>query len=755
MNKYNCLDLDIIKKNVASFASIAEAKEYILNEQVIFNPLRIKQNCIETSEALKIIGDNINVQFSGIESPNAILDKADKKISLDALELKNVLVFHNHCERIFNIFKNIDSNLNIKDYTDSLVIENVIFDKINNCIDNSGQIKEDATSVLKNINEKIESIDKTLYSRAEQFISKNSSSLQETSIYSRDNRLTFLIKNSDKNKFGGYAYGNSASGLATYVEPAIFIDLNNEKIKLIHDKQDEIDRILKELTFLVSTISDKYRHNFDSLLKLNVIFSKANYGLKNNGIIPSFVDEKYFDFKDLCHPLLDFKTVVSNSYRIYEPFLGIVISGSNTGGKTVSLKAIGLSILMSYLGIPIVASSASIPFYKYIYVDIDDNQSIQDSLSTFSAHITNINNILNHADDNSLILIDELISGTDPKEAQAISLSILDKIKEIGSIFVITTHFDDIKNYSYNDEKILLSSVGFDFETLKPTYKYHENSIGSSNALEIASRYFDDENIVENAKKYLKEKQSKQDELIETLSKQIEEEELRNNKLENLIEENNTLKDELNNNILEFENEKKQIYQKYIQELHDYIEDIKNKAKDKIESINNNTNKTIIKEIDSLKNYDYIDTKSIDTFSVGDFVRINNNEQIGQITDIKNDNVTINLNGITIKTNVLDLTKMPKVSKKSTYVERPRKANIPREINLIGQRVEDGVVLMEKYLNDASLANHSSVKIIHGIGTGALRSALREKLKKIPYVKSFKDGDFYDGGSAVTIVDLK
>ena len=753
MNNYNCLDLNIVKNEISSFASILEAKDFILNENIVYNPLFIKKNNIETKEALNLIKNNINVTFSGINNVSDLLDKADKGICLNGIELNEVLVFHNHCERIKKIFNNIDDELNIKDYADSININSIVFDKVNNCIDNTGEIKDDASSELKRLNHDIDSLQKSIYNKAEQFISKHTSSLQEQSIYYRDNRVTFLIKNSDKNKYSGYAYGSSASGLASYVEPGIFIELNNKMLELLNQKNDEILRILNELTYLIATVSVDYKRNFESLIKLNVVFSKANYGYKHNGILADFTEGKYFDFKDLCHPLLDQKTVVSNSYRLFAPYQGIVISGSNTGGKTVSLKAIGLSVVMSYLGIPIIASEAVVPFYKNVFVDIDDNQSIQDSLSTFSAHITNINNIVKNAHDDSLILIDELISGTDPKQAQAISLAILDKIKEIGSVFVITTHFDDIKNYSYNDENILLSSVGFNMETLNPTYKYYENSIGSSNALEIASRYFDDQSIINNAKEYLKIHQTKQDELLKKLADQIDETNIMKEKLDDVLKQNESIKQELNSKLHEFELEKINLRNKYIEELNDYISDIKQKANDKLEEIKDKKDVVIVKQIEELAENKIVEEKV--ELKVGDNVRIKDNEQIGTITNISGDNASVDIRCITVKTKLNDLTYMPKVAKKQTYVEKPRSASVPKEINLVGQRVEDGLTMMEEYLDRANGARLSNVKVIHGIGSGALRTALRNRMKKLSYIKSFKDGDFYDGGSAVTIVEFK
>ena len=755
MNRYDNLDLDIIKNKIIEFASIDEAKTFILDEEVSFNPLVIKKKNHETKEALKLLKDNEIISFEGIYNVNNLLDKAQKGIMLSGVELKNVLVFHNHCNRIKRQFSKYDENLIIRDYSDSLNINETVFRKIEDCIDNSGEVKDNATDRLAQINRELIDADKVLYNRAQTFIDKHPDSLQEASIFTRNDRIVFLIKNSDKNKYHGYTYGSSASGLAYYVEPDSFIELNNRKVSLLQEKEDEINRILIELSYLVSSVADTYSYNFDCLLNLCVIFAKARYGFNNNGILADLNDSLYFSFTDLCHPLIDPYKVVSNTYRLYEPYQGIVISGSNTGGKTVSLKAIGISIIMTYLGIPIIASEAEVPLYKNIYVDIDDNQSIQDSLSTFSAHISNINNILNESDENCLILIDELISGTDPKEAQAISLAILDKIKEIKSKFIITTHFDDIKNYSYDDEEILLSSVGFNMETLTPTYRYLEDSVGSSNALEIASRYFDDQSLIENARNYLSKNQSEQDELLDKLSKEIEENEILKEDLNKQKAEYNNLYLEYQNKLNEFEKEKNRLKEEYKKKLDEELIDILNKANEKLDIISesNQNNKTIVEEIEEMISEPVIEEKV--ELQVGDNVRIKDNEQVGIITDISGNYATVQVRGLTIKTKIDDLTWMPKVKKQETKITAEKYKRMPGEINLVGERVEDGLILMEEYLDKANAAHMSNVKVIHGIGSGTLRKALRDRMKKLSYVKDFHDGDYYDGGSAVTIVEFK
>jgi DNA mismatch repair protein MutS2 len=752
MNDFKNLNLDAIRNQLKDFAAIDEAKAFIEEETADFNPLVIRKKSKETAEAMKILHDGNNVSFDGIIDLSDIFGKAEKQIMLTGTELKSTAVFHNHCSRLRKQFQSFDENLSIRDYSDGIQLVPAVFEEIDDLIEVSGEVKEDATPTLKQINRDLQKVENDLYSKAYQFMDRHGVSLQERSIIVRNDRLTFLIKSNDKNKFKGYTYGTSSSGLAYYIEPESFIDLNNRKISLMQDKEDEIARILVSLSYKVAAVSEEYRSNFDSLMRLCVIFAKARYGQMHNAIIPELSDERYFNFKDLCHPLIDEHKVVSNSYRIYEPYRGIVISGSNTGGKTVSLKAIGLSIVMTYLGIPIIASEALVPLYNNIFVDIDDNQSIENSLSTFSAHITNINRILNKADDASLILIDELISGTDPKQAQAISLSILDKIKELGSIFVITTHFDDIKKYSYEDENIMLSSVGFNMDTLAPTYHYYENSVGSSNALEIASRYIDDPALIERAYDYLKRNQTEQDKLLDELSVRIDETNQLKEELSQLEDDLKHKNNELEKKINEFEKEKAALKEKYMQDLRDYIDEVKEKAQDKLDSIKEKK-MDVVQEIDELVEEPLVEESVV--FQVGDNVRISGNEQVGTILAINNETASIDIRGITVKTNLNRLTLMPKMAKKKAKVEARHYGRVPMEINVVGERVEDALDIVEEYLDKANAAKMSQVKVIHGIGTGALRTALRNRMKSLSYIKSFKDGDYHDGGSAVTMVEFK
>lgn len=757
MNNYEEIDLLKVKENVSEFAFIEDTKSFIMNEEIIFNPLHIKRKINETAQMLKLIEEGLSISFDGIENINSILEKAAKGLNLSSIECSKVLNFHNHCRRIKELFKKYDHDLDIFDYIDTIELNDFLAESISRVVDNSGNIKEDASKKLSDIFRKIGINDKNLFNQATVFINRNTVSLQEGSFYYRNGRLTFLVKISDKNKFRGYTYGTSASGLAAYVEPESFINLNNEKINLEEDREAEVIRLLHELSVLIGNNSSSLMNNYESLIKLDAIYAKAQYGFNNNGVCANIGNGSLY-LKDIVHPLIDPKKVVSNTYTLNKPYQGIVISGTNTGGKTVSLKVIGLSVLMSYLGIPLLCEEANIPFYNNVYVDIDDNQSVLSSLSTFSAHLSNIDSILNKADSKSLILIDELISGTDPKEAQAISLAILKKILKLHSAFVITTHYDDIKNFSYENENILLSAVGFDNDKLKPTYKYIENSVGLSNAIDIAQRYLSDQELVDEAREIIKKKDTRTEELMKKLSEEIALNEKLKEELNQKINENDKLIKDYNQRIEDFEKEKISLRNKYLDELNEEIEEIRLQALEKLDSIKDVKQNETVKEIGSLKKktVNSENIKKTDHFETGDNVRIKDGEQIGTILKINGKRVEVNINGLIIKTELKYLTKMPKIRKKEVYVSKISSGIKGRkELNIVGERVDDALVMVESFLDEALMAGYDSVKIIHGIGTGQLRTAVRSRLKKLKFVKSFGDGDYYDGASAVTMVNLK
>lgn len=752
--KYDGLELKEVLAIVAQNANFEASQASIMSSVVDYNPLMIRRNIEMTSEAMKLLKKEYSINFYGIEDVRPYLYKTTKGQALSPFELLACLNFHKTCLRIKKTFDKIKELDILKEYTDSINIDYNVFNKIDNIIDINGKISKNASAKLTSLYEEETKISQELNTRAKSFMDKYATSLQEDNIFYRDDRLSFLLKNSDKYKYEGFLHGSSASGQASYVEPKEFVDLNNARIEINIKKDEEIEKILVSASYLISTIANLYESNFETLTLLDVIFAKAQYGISHDGVLADITNERYLLLEEVCHPLIDIKKVVANTYELKDEYAGILISGANTGGKTVSLKLIGLSVLMTYLGIPIIGSKAIVPIYDGIYVDIDDNQSLESSLSTFSSQLVKLNEILNHITSRSLVLIDELGNGTEPKQAQALSIAIVEKLLSIHCNFVLTTHFDELKNFAMHNDAILVSAVSFDEDKLIPTYHYIENSVGSSNALKIASYYLDDKELVNKADEYIKNNATAQEKLLKALEEEISRNKILNEELNQKVLESSKIKADYEKKLQAIELSKQSILEEYQEKINTYLDE---KIAEINRLANNETkiNKTkLIKELDSLREEELIETKD-NKIEVGDNVRIKDSEQIGEVIEISGNNASININGIKIKTKLNSLTKMPKRRQVSEYKPKIKKARVNRELVLVGMHIEEAMPLLEKYLDDAYAAKMTSVRIVHGIGTGRLKMAVHNKLKKLSFVKDYHLANYDDGGSAITIVELQ
>ena len=465
------------------------------------------------------------------------------------------------------------------------------------------------------------------------------------------------------------------------------------------------------------------------------------------------------------HPLIDQSKVVANSYHLTSPVHTILITGPNTGGKTVSLKVVGLFTVMHLSGMPLPCQSASIPVYDSIFYDIGDNQSISDDLSTFSAHIEKLAEICRKATRRSLVILDELGSGTDPVEGQALASAILDYFRQKEIYCLATTHYPRVKDYGQQYDDIMLASVEFDQINLKPTYRYRENTVGQSNALEIASRFGLKDEIVEKAREFKQQQQLPQDKLMEDLQQQLELVSQQSETLRMKLEDAEKQKQAL-------EQERKQFYQQRIQQLEqaraearEIVEDARRESEEIIEELKSQQNYQI-NEVAKLKHRlnEIVEEEqeqeaiSDEPLQVGDYVRITLTNQVGEIIEMDKKNATVLCGNARIRSSLANLVKTAKpkpaaVSVKARSASRRKNFNI--ECNLIGMRVEEAMVILDKFMDDALLARAPFVRIVHGFGTGALRTAVWNRLKKYNFVKKYEHADSAQGGAGATIVTLK
>ncbi|MBQ9124956.1 MAG: Smr/MutS family protein, partial [Acholeplasmatales bacterium] len=568
--------------------------------------------------------------------------------------------------------------------------------------------------------------------------------------------------------FKGIVHDVSSSNTTAYIEPDSTIETANQIDSYIASEKKEIQTILKNLSLLVGAEADILLANLEALTSLDIIFAKALMGKEYDYNDVKIENTQKFNIKKAKHPLINKAIAVPIDIELGYKHNVIIITGPNTGGKTVALKTVGLLHLMVFTGMMVPASNDSIfGYFDSIYADIGDEQSIEQSLSTFSSHMTKIINILDKADFESLILLDELGSGTDPKEGSSLAIATIDFLKQIGSKIICTTHYSELKNYAYNHEGICNASVEFNTNTLKPTYRLLLGVPGKSNAIEIALRLGLNEKIIKEAKAYLNNTSSDSSLLIGNLEEEMTK--LRNKEaelehkikqyegmLEDLKREKFNLVKQTDKIILDAKKDASNILENAKEEATKLITEIKNLSEEnfkehELAELKRKTRNLDIKH-EQEEIFDY-------EFKVGDFVYVKSYEKYGTISKIKKDKYSINIGQFSMdfKKSELTLAAKPKESKpKQTRLSGYNPASHAKlSLDLRGKRYEEVDYLMDQYLDQAILGNLESVTIIHGFGTGAIRNAVQAYLKKCPYVKSYRYGQEGEGLNGVTVVYLK
>jgi len=460
----------------------------------------IEERLKEVSQAKRILEDYSRPPFGGIRDIRKSLKKTNKEMVLSISELIDIETTVGGFKNIRNFFnditKDVDQRMIEREYNlifeigDKIDVFDDLQKEINRCIDYSGYVKDEASSKLKSLRMRSESIENQIRDRLDSITksSKYQNMLQESIVTRRDNRYVVPVKKEYRNSFEGIVHDQSASGMTIFMEPMEVLKLNNELREVKEAEQREIQRILQKLSYMVASFSKEIKNSLQQTTILDMIFAKAKYSRKVNGTAPSLNDNGIIEIKEGRHPLLN-EDPVPITINVGDGFKNLVITGPNTGGKTVSLKTVGLFVLMVQSGLHIPAEDGSlIGVFDKVFADIGDEQSIEQNLSTFSSHMNNINTYLEEADSKSLILLDELGAGTDPREGAALGIAILERLKSKNAITVATTHYSQLKSYAYSYPGVENASVEFDLESLKPTYKLIMGIPGGSNAFEIALR---------------------------------------------------------------------------------------------------------------------------------------------------------------------------------------------------------------------------------------------------------------------------
>ena len=783
MNNYylNKLEYNKILEILSNYSSTYIGKDMCLNLLPSNDKQEVKEKLEETKEAVDIlyrsstppitdIADNtINIKI--IESNNTLSIKA-------ILDLTKIFDIANELKKYFYTDYIKSEDYPILDAIFSKLYTNLsIIEKVRKSIIDENTIDDKASQNLYKIRRKEQNIEQDIKQNLNKIIHSQTYSkyMQESVVTIRNDRYVIPIKEEYRSQIKGFVHDISSSGSTVFIEPISIFDLNNELSDLKVEENLEIEKILKDLSSLFYPYPEELKDDIKSIGKLDFIFAKVRYSKEIDGITPKINDKKEIVLIDAKHPLLDKKQAVPISLTLGKDFSTLVITGPNTGGKTVTLKTIGLLTVMACSGLNIPANENSyIYVFDNIFADIGDDQSIADSLSTFSSHMKNIANIVQNATENSLVLVDELGSGTDPVEGSALAISILDYFKKKNILTVATTHYQELKKYALITKGFENASVEFDINTLSPTYHLLIGVPGKSNAFEISKKLELSEDIIENAKLNLTKKDVDFEELLKNIydnkSKIENEKEMISKELQKIEDLKKTL--ERDNSLIE-EQEKEIINNAKIKAreiLLDAKEDateIISKMQKEVDSsgLNNLRNRLNdeIKEL-SVKNFkkekaskNPIDIKEIKPNTEVYITTLDQNGTI--ISNVsKSNEVQVRVGAIKMNINIKYLEKAKKINKvESTisYKSNFKTKNVNSEINVIGLNVDEAIPIVDKFLDDCYLAKLETVRIIHGKGTGKLRDGIHQFLKVNPHVESFRMGTFGEGEMGVTIVKLK
>lgn len=748
----------------------------------------IQQNIAETSEAVELMMKYSNPPMGPIYD----LSHAVKMSEIGGMMMPGQLLQVSDTLRTARtlksyLLKSIDTSdgyPTLKSLATVIVPLKAVEDAINTAIIGENQISDNASPALRKIRRDIESKNASVKSKLEHLVRDQDSKkyLQDSLVTIRQDRFVVPVKSEYKGMVKGLVHDQSSSGSTLYIEPFAVVELNNEIRELKLKEQAEIERILLELTALVGQNPGAVRSNQDCLETLDFIFAKGKLALGMKAVEPEINKEGKIRLKNGRHPLLDPKKVVPSNFWIGEHFKTLLITGPNTGGKTVTLKTVGLLSLMMQSGLHVPADyGTKMAIFDGIYADIGDEQSIEQSLSTFSSHMTNIVEILNTASKNSLVLFDELGAGTDPTEGAALAKAILDKLYRWQVTTIATTHYSELKEYALVTEGVENASVEFDVNTLSPTYRLLIGVPGKSNAFEISRKLGLSAEIIDAAKEMIatedivfedilanieRSRKAADDERDLALKLRLESEQIKKRLAER--------EDRLNVQKEKILDQAKEEAKKVLKEARDEADAL---AKE-IRQIGNNVQKSDAKRVEAMRRQikqkvddltqvevdsdDYVYSELPAQLKIGDSVKVLSLGQIGTVASLPDKNGEVAVQVGIMKVNV----SLGQLKLAEAYVEKkPKRAatksgglrmsSVKNEVDLRGLNVDEAMLILDKYLDDAYLAHHQSVRIIHGVGTGALKAGLQKFFKGHHHVKTFRPGGYGEGGLGVTVIELK
>ena len=754
--KEKFLDIDIIKEK-----STLDKELMLMGEMIDFYKYDDGFELAGLSDIQRFMR---NVEVIGSYLSSEDLANLKRNLTIFRVSKSRAKNVRDKYKNIWQLFANIEEVKDIEQFIDDAVRED-------------GTLKDDASLGLRDVRRQKQNINANIKEKFDDLMNGKDTqkAVSERIITQRNDRFVIAVKTDFKGLIKGIEHDRSATGSTVYIEPLNVVSLNNKLREYEAREREEIRKILLRLTELIRGRKEEILEIKEILEKLDFIDAKTNYGISKKAIIPKIINKEYLKLVEARHPLIDENVVVPINFELGNPESIMLITGPNTGGKTVTLKVAGLLTIMSLSGIPIPAGEKTeIGHFQNVLADIGDEQSLEQNLSSFSGHVSKIKDIMEHANSKSLVLMDELGSGTDPMEGAAFAMSIIDYLNKKHVTSIITTHYSEVKAHAFNSTGIKSASMEFDVETLSPTYRLLEGIPGESNALIIARKYGISDEIIENAKTYISEENQKVEEMIKSIKEKNDELEILKAELENSKRELEEQKSDYNQKLTQLENEKNNVIKKAYEEADEYLKNVQAKARSLVDKISKDElkkeeAKSTQRSLNMLRNSFIEDkkknvkekkvfSKDIDIHE-GEEVLVKSLNQNGKVLRViaNTGNVQVQAGILKLVVPIEDLVKIKKkkVNKFKNFASLKRTSQVRGEIDLRGMTADEAIADLETYLDRAMLTGYHEVYIIHGKGTMVLRKKIHEYLRTSKYVTEFKDANQNEGGIGCTVATLK
>ena len=775
---YDVLEFYKIVNELIDLSRLEKTKEKFLDIDTIKEKSVLDKELMLMMEMIDFYKYDDGLELAGLADITKMMNSIDiigSYLSVEDLATlkKNLTIFRISKSRAKNVRDKYKTIWNLfSDVEEVREIENFISEAIND----EGILKDDASIGLRDVRRQKQNINANIKEKFDELISNKNTqnAIQERIVTQRNDRYVIAVKTDFKGLVKGIEHDRSATGSTVYIEPLNVVSLNNKLREYEAREREEIRKILLRITEIVKTKKEEILEIKEILERLDFIDAKTTYSVNKKCIVPKIINKEYLKLVEARHPLIDENTVVPINFELGNPENIMLITGPNTGGKTVTLKVAGLLTIMALSGIPIPANEKTeVGYFHNVLADIGDEQSLEQNLSSFSGHVSKIKDIIEHASSKSLVLMDELGSGTDPMEGAAFAMAIIDYLNKKHVTSIITTHYSEVKAYAFNTTGIKSASMEFNVETLSPTYRLLEGIPGESNALIIARKYGISEEIIENAKSYISEDNQRVEEMLKSIKEKNDKLEMMHVQLEATRTELDKQKNIYKQKMIKLENEKNEIIKRAYEEADNYLKNMQAKAKNLIDKINSEESKkedaknaqrslNMLREsfiTDKKKNVKEkkIITQNVD-FAVGEEVLVKTMNQNGKILKIMpNNRIQVQTGILKLVVSTDDIVKIQKkkTNKFKNFASLKRTSQVRGEIDLRGMNADEAIAELETYMDRAMLTGYHEIYIIHGKGTMVLRKKIHEYLRTSKYVTEFKDANQNEGGIGCTVVTLK